>query len=97
MNSNTVSAIVIAVEFALRAACVYAILRVTLTMFKINKLEKIEKERDAALTWVPKICATCQHCTETCFPPCIDITCGRWQYDGRKREEVVTDDDSRTR
>lgn len=33
MNSNTVSAIVIAVEFALRAVCVYAILRVTLTLF----------------------------------------------------------------
>ena len=96
MNSNTVSAIVIAVEFALRAVCVYAILRVTLTLFSIRKAEKIEKERDAALTWVPKICATCQHCTETCFPPCVDGTCWRWQYGSRKREEVVTDDDNRT-
>ena len=43
MNSNAISAIVIAVEFALRAVCVYAILRVTLTLFRINKNEKIEK------------------------------------------------------
>ena len=41
MNSSTVSAIVIAVEFVLRAVCVYAILRVTMTMFKINKTEKL--------------------------------------------------------
>ena len=37
MNSNTISAIVIAVEFVLRAVCVYAILRVTLTLLRINK------------------------------------------------------------
>ena len=58
MNSNTISAIVIAVEFALRAVCVYAILRVTLTLFRINKNEKLEKERDAALTWLPHTCGT---------------------------------------
>ena len=40
MNSNTISAIVIAVEFVLRAVCVYAILRVTLTLFRINKNEE---------------------------------------------------------
>ena len=37
MSSSTISAIVIAVEFALRAVCVYDILRVTLTLFRINK------------------------------------------------------------
>lgn len=97
MSSNMVPLIVVIVELVLRGACVYAIIRVTATLFRIKKDEALEKERDAALTWVPKICATCQHCTETCFPPCIDMTCGRWQYDGRKREEVVTDDDNRTR
>ena len=59
MNSNTISAIVIAVEFVLRAVCAYAILRVTLTLFRINKNEKLEKERDAALTWLPHTCGTC--------------------------------------
>lgn len=95
MSSSTISTIVIAIEFVLRAVCVYAILRVTLTMFKINKAEKLEKERDAALTWVPKVCATCQHCAETCVPPCIDGTCWRWAYGDRTREEATPDDDGR--
>lgn len=95
MSSSTISAIVIAVEFALRAVCVYAILRVTMTMFKINKAEKLEKERDAALTWVPKVCATCQYRTRTCVPPCIDGRCWRWAYGGRTREEDAPDDDGR--
>ena len=93
MSSSTISAIVIAVEFALRAVCVYAILRVTLTLFSIRKAEKLEKERDAALTWVPKVCATCRHCAETCVPPCIDGTCWRCAYGGRTRKEVAPDDD----
>lgn len=93
MSSSTISAIVIAVEFVLRAVCVYAILRVTLTLFRVNKNEKLEKERDAALTWVPKVCATCRHCAETCVPPCIDGTCWRWAYGGRTRKEVAPDDD----
>lgn len=85
MNSNTVSAIVIAVEFALRAACVYAILRVTLTMFKINKLEKIEKERDAALAWLKESCDDCESCAnannvKTCDVDAFqeDGTCPTW-------------------
>ena len=44
MSNSTISAIVIAVEFVLRAVCVYAILRVTLTLFSIRKAEKLEKE-----------------------------------------------------
>ena len=93
MSSSTISAVVIAVEFVLRAVCVYAILRVTLTLFRVGKSEKLEKERDAALTWVPKVCATCQHCAKTCVPPCIDGTCWRWAYGGCTREAVTPDDD----
>ena len=76
MSSSTISAIVIAVEFALRAACVYAILRVTMTMFKINKTENLEKERDAALTWVYPCCPSCRHSINRRY-------CER----GREREE----------
>lgn len=97
MSNNMIPLIVVLVELVLRGACVYAIIRVTATLFRIKKDEALEKERDAALTWVPKVCATCQHCTETCCPPCVDGTCWRWQYGSRKREEVVTDDDNRTR
>ncbi len=61
MSSSTISAIVIAVEFVLRAVCVYAILRVTLTLFSIRKAEKLRKERDAALTWVYPCCPSCRH------------------------------------
>lgn len=49
MNSNTISAIVIAVEFALRAVCVYAILRVTLTLFSIRKAEKALQEMEGRI------------------------------------------------
>lgn len=60
MSSSTISAIVIAVEFVLRAVCVYAILRVTLTLFSIRKAEKLEKERDAALAWLKYSCDDCE-------------------------------------
>ena len=63
MSSSTISAIVIAVEFVLRAVCVYAILRVTLTLFSIRKAEKLEKERDAALAWLKYSCDDCESCT----------------------------------
>ena len=46
MSSSTISAIVIAVEFVLRAVCVYAILRVTLTLFNIRKAEKALQEME---------------------------------------------------
>lgn len=85
MNSNTVSAIVIAVEFALRAVCVYAILRVTLTLFSIRKAEKIEKERDAALAWLKESCDDCESCAnanniKTCDVDAFqeDGTCPTW-------------------
>lgn len=94
MNSNTVSAIVIAVEFALRAACVYAILRVTLTMFKINKLEKIEKERDAALTYVPRLRKTCA-LSELCKKDGLCCACPEWKFCGKTIVEVYGDDDGR--
>lgn len=92
MNSNTVSAIVIAVEFALRAVCVYAILRVTLTLFSIRKAEKLEKERDAALTYVPQVretCASSGKCEKTDF--CAVCPC--WEFNGETLPEVLGYDD----
>ncbi len=101
MNSNTVSAIVIAVEFALRAVCVYAILRVTLTLFKINKTEKLEKERDAALTWVYPCCPSCihsinrSHCKRG-HEKVEGSPCKYWEFCGKTHQEVYGDDDGRT-
>lgn len=92
MNSNTVSAIVIAVEFALRAVCVYAILRVTLTLFRINKNEKLEKERDAALTYVPRLRKTCA-CGTSCKKDDFCVGCQEWKFCGKTIVEVFGDDD----
>lgn len=92
MNSNTISAIVIAVEFALRAVCVYAILRVTLTLFRINKNEKLEKERDAALTYVPRLRKTCA-LSESCKKDGICCACPEWKFCGKTIVEVYDDDD----
>ena len=97
MNSSTISAIVIAVELALRAVCVYAILRVTLTMFSIWKAEKIEKERDAALTWFPHLCSSCAH-NDDCRhkdSPVLYPQCPWWQFCAKKHGEVFDDDDGR--
>lgn len=91
MNSSTVSAIVIAVEFVLRAVCVYAILRVTLTLFRINKNEKIEKERDAALTYVPEICRTCAW-GASCKKDDLCCPCPEWKFCGKTILEVFGDD-----
>lgn len=98
MSSSTISAIVIAVEFVLRAVCVYAILRVTLTLFRINKTEKVEKERDAAITWVPHICGTCNvNYTKTHCDYLINKTpgylCPHWEFCGKAYQEVYGDDD----
>lgn len=92
MNSNTVSAIVISVEFALRAVCVYAILRVTLTLFRINKNEKLEKERDAALTYVPRLRKTCA-LSESCKKDDLCCPCPEWKFCGKTIVEVYDDDD----
>lgn len=92
MNSNTVSAIVIAVEFALRAVCVYAILRVTLTLFSIRKAEKLEKERDAALIYVPEICRTCAW-GASCKKGDLCCPCPEWKFCGKTIVEVFGDDD----
>lgn len=98
MNSNTISAIVIAVEFALRAVCVYAILRVTLTLFRINKNEKLEKERDAALTWLPHTCGTCNVNYTKTYCDFINrkspgYPCPNWEFCGKTYQEVYGDDD----
>ena len=92
MNSNTISAIVIAVEFVLRAVCVYAILRVTLTLFRINKNEKLEKERDAALTYVPRLRKTCARGT-SCKKDIFCVGCQEWKFCGKTIVEVYGDDD----
>lgn len=95
MSSSTISAIVIAVEFALRAVCVYAILRVTLTLFSIRKTEKLEKERDAALTWFPHLCSNCAHRDNCPYGDESDVLpqCPRWQFCAKKHGEVFDDDD----
>lgn len=95
MSSSTISAIVIAVEFALRAVCVYAILRVTLTLFRINKNEKIKKERDAALTWFPHLCSNCAHKDDCRYKgdPIVYPQCPWWQFCAKKHGEVFDDDD----
>ena len=92
MSSSTIPAIVIAVEFVLRAVCVYAILRVTLTLFRINKNEKIEKERDAALTYVPRLCKTCA-LSELCKKDGLCCACPEWKFCGKTIVEVYGDDD----
>lgn len=92
MNSNTISAIVIAVEFALRAVCVYAILRVTLTLFSIRKTEKLEKERDAALTYVPEVHRTCAW-GASCKKDDLCCPCPEWKFCGKTIVEVFGDDD----
>lgn len=96
MSSSTISAIVIAVEFAIRAVCVYAILRVTLTLFRINKTEKIEKERDAALTWVYPCCPSCRHSINRGY--CKHghereggSPCKYWDFCGKMHQEVYGD------
>lgn len=91
MNSNTISAIVIAVEFALRAVCVYAILRVTLTLFRINKNEKLEKERDAALTYVSRLRKTCA-LSESCKKDDLCFPCPEWKFCGKTIVEAFGDD-----
>lgn len=91
MSSSTISAIVIAVEFALRAVCVYAILRVTLTLFRINKNEQSEKERDAALTYVPEICRTCAW-SASCKKDVLCSPCPEWKFCGKTIVEVFGDD-----
>lgn len=95
MSSSTISAIVIAVEFVLRAVCMYAILRVTLTMFKINKAEKLEKERDAALTWFPHLCSNCAHRDDCRYEGESDVypQCPWWQFCAKKHGEVFDDGD----
>lgn len=92
MNSNVASALVVVIELVLRGACVFAILRVTLTLFKIDKAEKAEKERDAALTYVPHIRKTCA-CGASCKkePFCVD--CQEWKFCGKTIVEVYGDDD----
>lgn len=92
MSSSTISAIVIAVEFALRAVCVYAILRVTLTLFRINKTEKIEKERDAALTYVPETRRTCAW-GASCKKDDLCCACPEWKFCGKTIVEVYGDGD----
>lgn len=98
MNSNTISAIIIAVEFVLRAVCVYAILRVTLTLFRVNKNEKLEKERDAAFTWLPHTCGTCKvnytktHC-DFINRKSPGYPCPNWEFCGKTYQEVYGDDD----
>lgn len=92
MSSSTISAIVIAVEFALRAVCVYAILRVTLTLFRINKNEKLEKERDAALTYVPETRRTCVW-GASCKKDDLCIACPEWKFCGKTIVEAYGDDD----
>ena len=101
MDNSTVGAIVIAVEFVLRAVCVYAILRVTLTLFRINKNEKIEKERDAALTWVHPCCPSCRHSINRSY--CErgrereeGYPCKYWEFCGKTHQEVYGDDDTRS-
>ena len=98
MSSSTISAIVIAVEFALRAVCVYAILRVTLTLFNIRKAEKLEKERDAALTWVYPCCPSCRHSVNRSY--CKHgrereegSPCKYWEFCGKTHQEVYGDGD----
>lgn len=95
MSSSTISAIVIAVEFVLRAVCVYAILRVTLTLFSIRKAEKLEKERDAALTWFPHLCSNCAHRDNCPYDDESDVLpqCPRWQFCAKKHGEVFDDGD----
>lgn len=93
MNSNAISAIVIAVEFALRAVCVYAILRVTLTLFRINKNEKIEKKLDAALTYVPEIRRTCAW-DASCKKDDLCCPCPEWKFCGKTIVEVFGDDNA---
>jgi hypothetical protein len=92
MSSSTISAIVIAVEFVLRAVCVYAILRVTLTLFSIRKAEKLEKERDAALTYVPEICRTCAW-SASCKKDVLCFPCPEWKFCGKTIVEVYGDGD----
>lgn len=91
MSNSTISAIVIAVEFVLRAVCVYAILRVTLTLFRINKNEKLEKERDAALTYVPEIRWTCSW-GASCKKDDLCCPCPEWKFCGKTIVEVFGDD-----
>ena len=88
MNSTIASALVIVIELILRGACVFAILRVTLTLFKIDKAEKAEKERDAALTYVPQVretCASSGKCEKTDF--CAICPC--WEFNGETLPEVL--------
>ena len=92
MNSTIASALVVVIELVLRGACVFAILRVTLTLFRIDKAEKAEKERDAALTWVPQVretCASSGKCEKTDF--CAICPC--WEFNWKTFEEVRSDDD----
>lgn len=92
MNSNVASALVIVIELTLRGACVFAILRVTLTLFKIDKLEKTEKERDAALTYVPQTCKTCAYAA-SCKKSSSCCGCPEWRFCGKTIVEVYGDDE----
>lgn len=92
MNSTIASALVIVIELILRGACVFAILRVTLTLFKIDKAEKAEKERDAALTYVPRLRKTCA-CGTSCKKDDFCVYCQEWKFCGKTIVEVYGDDD----
>ena len=98
MNSTIASALVIVIELILRGACVFAILRVTLTLFKIDKAEKAEKERDAAITWVPQICGTCnvnytEHNCDYLVNKAPGHPCPHWEFCGKTHREVYGDDE----
>ena len=92
MNSNVASALVVVIELILRGACVFAILRVTLTLFRIDKAEKAEKERDAALTYVPHLRKTCAF-GSACKKDDFCRGCPDWKFSGVPSREVLDDDD----
>lgn len=97
MSSNMVPLIVVIVELVLRGACVYAIIRVTATLFRIKKDEALEKERDAALTWVYPSCPSCRHSINRSY--CTrgqekedGSPCKYWEFCGKTHQEVHGDD-----
>lgn len=92
MNSTIASALVVVIELILRGVCVFAILRVTLTLFKIDKAEKAEKERDAALTYVPQVRETCAW-GASCKKDAFCCACPEWKFCGKTIVEVYGDDD----
>ncbi len=97
MSNNMIPLIVVIVELVLRGACVYAIIRVTATLFRIKKDETLEKERDAALTWMPHTCGTCNINYTKTYCEFINkkapgYPCPNWEFCGKTYQEVYGDD-----